>query len=353
MDLQGGMVRAKNSKHDWLSFGAPSSSCSIYREHGPGKATGLFTLELTTSDSSEPLHVIGDASRVEPFFTRGSGRGRDITAAAERRPESWPVGDGTLGWYGNWYTIARAECGPGSREDAPELLHVKARADYQDVPAEDRDRLTRIARSATAELADRLGCRTRLPALPDAPSAPVPSALRPARTAEGTCSWFARHIRERGQGRLPDRALAVPARTANPADGCLLAASPEQVGRIAEGLAGERLESARDALTISPWWLRAASYFGAEAGSVGYQVPGGEVKRIEAGTGGHTIDIWWASSLCGGKPALHTLSSNYPYGDVVGSRAMSDLFRAYVADTAKRRGCTRVADPGSEGPDRS
>ncbi|GEC03852.1 hypothetical protein SSP24_15070 [Streptomyces spinoverrucosus] len=304
MDLQGGMVRAETSDYDRLDARELPSSCTVYK---------------VPSD--------------------------DVTAVADRRPEARQVGDGTLGWYGNWYTTIRAECGPGSSATAPKLLNVTARADYEDVSAADRQRLARLARSAAKELADRIGCQTQLPQLPDHPLEPVPSALHSAKAADGSCSWFARHLKEQGQGRLPDRALAAPTRDANPIESCFLAVSPDQVGRIGDNLPDDQRRYARSALTHSPWWLRTVSYFGPEAHTVGYDDYADGDKVIEAGTAGHTHGAWWASSTCDGKPALHTLSSSYVYDGVLGAKALSALFRAYVDDITKRRGCTDVIYP--------
>ncbi|MGW0882345.1 hypothetical protein [Streptomyces sp. NPDC002671] len=103
--------------------------------------------------------------------------------------------DYALGRYRSRFTTVRAVCGPGSSATAPKLLDVTARADYEDVSAADRQHLARIARSADEKLTHRIGCETR----------------------------------------LPDRALAVPVRDANPVASCLLAVSPDQVGRIAGG----------------------------------------------------------------------------------------------------------------------
>ncbi|WP_433446738.1 hypothetical protein ACQPXS_03360 [Streptomyces sp. CA-142005] len=348
MDLQGGMVRAKGSDYDRLDVRQLPDSCAVYKVPGPGKTTSLFTLVVRGSAPAKPLNWIGDDSRLEPFYDSYGMEGsqkRDVTAVADRRPEAQPVGDGTLGWYGNRYTTVRAECGPGSSATAPELLHVTARADYDDVSAADRQRLARIARSATKVLADRIGCRTRLPALPGRQLAQAPSVLRPARAAGGSCRWFARHIKEQGQGRLPDRALAVSVREANPVESCLLAVSPDQVSRIAVGLHGDKREFARSALTHSPWWLRTASYFGTEARTVGYDGIVDEEKIIKRGTAGHTSGGWWASSICDGKPALHTLSSSYTYDEVLDSRTLSALFHAYVGTITKQRGCSHVAYP--------
>ncbi|MFI0809455.1 hypothetical protein [Streptomyces echinatus] len=346
MDLQGGMVRAKAAEDDRIDTHEPSGHCTVYKVPGPGESTSLFTLVVRSSDGSDPLHWIGDDMALDPFNTADdSGERDDVTAVADRLPEARPVGDGTLGWYGDWYTAVRAECGPGSSATAPKLLHVTARADYDDVSAADRQRLARIARSATETLTDRIGCRAHLPALPDERLAPVPSALGPARTADGSCRWFARHIHEQGQGSLPDRALAIPVLDTNPVEGCLLAVSPRQVGHIAGGLPEDKREWADGAVTHSPWWLRTRSYFGAEARAVGYEEDFRTEEQIKPGTAGHTRGGWWASSVCDGEPALHTLSSSYTYDNVLSARTLAALFRAYVDDITERRGCTHVTFP--------
>ncbi|MFH0520387.1 hypothetical protein ACHBTE_24820 [Streptomyces sp. M41] len=320
---------------------------------GPGEATGLFTLVVQGGSASKPLHWIGDDGRLEPFYGSigkdGDGSEEsDFTAVADRRPESQPLGDGILGWYGNWYTTVRAECGPGSSSGAPPLLHVTARADYDEVSAADRQRLARIARSAADRLRDRIGCRTGLPELPDQPLPEAPSALRPARSADGSCRWFGRHIEKQGQGKLPDRFLATPAGDANPVASCLLAVSPDQIGPIARGLPDDMLQFARSARTHSPLWLRTVSYFGAEAATVGYDRLSIEDEIIAAGRGGQGGGAWWASSVCDGKPALRTLGSSYLYDDTLSPQTLSALLRAYVSDITRQGGCTHVTYPSAK-----
>nr|WP_203643763.1 hypothetical protein [Streptomyces sp. SID14478] len=363
MDLRGGMVRVHAYKGG-LVPDYPSGACTVYRVTGPDANDALFTLEARRSGditgpdgSAAPTHVIGDElgnpeSPFDYFARRGvartDGRRADVTAVAARA-EPRPLGDGTLGWYGDSYATVRAECGPSSRSSAPALLTVTTRAAYAPVSGADRERLAALARTAVRTLADRTGCATHLPALPDHLAA-APTALRPARTATGTCKWLADHLAARGRGRLPDRVLDTPARAANPQETCLMAVGPQQVSRIAAGLDRDDRSAARSALTHSPWWLRTASYFGAEADTVGYKDSGPDREvLIEPGSaGGKLKGIWWASSVCDGKPALHTLTSSYNYDGVLDNRTLSALFRAYVDDITTRRGCTHVTFPDAK-----
>ncbi|RFC77377.1 hypothetical protein [Streptomyces sp. AcE210] len=347
MDLQGGMVRAQSSDYDEYRLDARElpSACTIDKVSDSRKTTELFRLIVESSNDSEPVNVVGD--RDSPFSTLdGYDQKDDVTAVADRKPEPWPLGDGTLGSYTNFRTTIRAECGSGSGKAAPRLLNVTAVARYPDVSAEDRQRLARIAHSATQQLTRRIGCRTRLPALPDQMPG-VPSKLRKATAATGSCRWAGHLLKEEEQGRLPDRALTIHARDANPVEGCLLAASPRRVRAIADSLDVDQRDYAEGALTYSPWWLRTVSYFGAEAESVGYVEVGDDVK-LRPGTAGGKDGIWWASSICDGKPALHTLTAAHVYDNVLGHKAISSLFRAYVDDITTRRGCTHVTYPAAK-----
>lgn len=350
MDLRGGMGRAKSTDWDrWrLDVQHLPGRCTIYRVPEPGKTKTLFTLDVRTDAASEPLNRVGDDGS-DPFNILGtdptdsSGK-HDVTSVAAADPEPRPIGDGTLGRYGPWYATVRSECAPAGRAKSPRLMHFTARAEYADVSAADRGLLARIARGAALKYAERAGCRTQLPALPDQLGT-VSATLRPARTATGSCRWFAAHLKERGPGRLPDRALAVPAPAASPVDSCLLAVGPDQVGRIAGDLGRDQRDRARGALASSPWWVRTASFVGTEAGSVGYDTFASGDDVIEPGTAGGHGGVWWASSVCAGRPALHTLTVSDSYDNVLTGKETAALFRAYVDDITARRGCTRVTYP--------
>ncbi|MEU4149002.1 hypothetical protein [Streptomyces sp. NPDC026659] len=346
MELRGGMVRAESD--DWdkyrLDVRHLPSACTIYKTtDGSHKSTDLFRLIVRSSDGSETVNRAGHVHAPFSTFDDHLRPKDDPTAVAGINPEEWPLGDGTLGSYTNFRTVIRAECGPGSDDKAPGLLKVTAVALYPEVSAGDRRRLADIAHSAMRQLTHRTGCRTRLAALPDRMT-PVPSRLAPAVSAGGSCGWAGRLVKEEGNDRLPDRALAIPARDANPVESCLLAVGPDRVRAVADGLDGDQRDYVEGALTTSPWWLRTVSYFGAEADSVSLDTLDGEV-RLKPGTAGGGQGDWWASSVCNGKPALHTLATASPYDRVLGPKTISSLFRAYVDDITARRGCTHVTYP--------
>jgi hypothetical protein len=137
----------------------------------------------------------------------------------------------------------------------------------------------------------------------------------------------------------------MPALDTNPAESCLLAVSPDQVGHIAASLLEDARQYADGGRSYSPWWVRSASYFGAEAKSVGLDDLFDKERIIKPGTAGHSTTAWWASSLCNGKPALHTLSAAHIYDHLLDDRTLTTLFHAYVADITERRGCTHVTYP--------
>ncbi|NEB74238.1 hypothetical protein G3I40_03125 [Streptomyces sp. SID14478] len=350
MNLQGGMVRAQSDGYDEYRLDARHlpSACTLYKVTGAHRTSDLLRLIVESSDGDQPVNMTGRQG--SPFLTTTDGHEykRDVTAIADRMPEPWPLGDGTLGSYTNTSTTIRAECGPGSGAAAPKLLNVTAVARYQNVSAGDRERLARIARAATQKLTRRIDCKAQLPALP-AQLAELPVKLRPVASATGSCRWAGRLVKEQGQGRLPDRALAVPVRDVAPVEGCLLAVGPHQVRDISDGLDFDQRDYAESALTSSPWWLRTVSYVGAEAQSVANEEVGaGEDVRLRPGTAGGRNGTWWASSTCDGKPALHTLTVDHLYDDILGPRALDSLFRAYVDDITTRRGCTHVTFPDAK-----
>ncbi|MGP4083779.1 hypothetical protein [Streptomyces sp. KR55] len=346
MNLRGGMVRAKPDDLRLDPESRLPGLCRIYRVPEPGHTDELFTLLVRTSSDGQPLHYVGDDVATEPFDYRLHEK--DVTRQADH-PEGRPLGDGSLGNYGDDFVTVRAECTNGTSDgDIPQLLRVTARAQYDEVSDGDRSRLAAIAHRATARAAAEIGCETRLHDLP-ATLAPVGATLQAADTADASCAWYDRYIARTGQGRLPDRMMEVPTTPRSAEEPCLLAMSPDRVRTVRWSGPEDAQKYGDSALTHSPWWMRTVSYFGPDTASVGYDDILDGDRYLKPGTaGGHEGGgILWASSTCDGQPAVHTLTISYTYDGVIGDR-MQDVFRAYVDDITERRGCTDMRFPAGE-----
>ncbi|MFF3458250.1 hypothetical protein ACFYXH_28800 [Streptomyces sp. NPDC002730] len=343
MDLRGGVVRAKpgSGENDEIQLDALPESCRIYWVPGPGKSDDLFSLVVRTSADDVPMNLVGDESWLEPFGRRGdlASRPEDVTRHADHA-EPRPLGDGTLGHYSDDSVTVRADCSSGK----PASLEVTARADYDEVSDEDRRILAELARGSAVQAAARLKCDSQLLQTPAQLTTPE-RELRAPKSARASCAWYGRHLGGSRRGRLPDRMLEAPTGAKSATETCLLAVSPAGVREIAQHLGGSEREYADSALTHSPWWMRTASFFGAEAESVAL-VDIDDRKYLKPGTagGGEGLGVWWASSVCDGRPAVHALTVSYTYDSVVLDR-LPALFRAYVNDITERRGCTDVKFP--------
>lgn len=234
----------------------------------------------------------------------------------------------------------RAVCASGK----PATLSVTARADYEDVSDQDRRTLAEVAHGSAVKAAARLKCDAKVSALPA--ELPTPGReLGDPTSAKASCGWYRGYLGRTDRGRLPDRVLEAPLGAKSSTESCLLAVSPTAVGEIADDLKGSDREFAEPALTHSPWWMRASSFLGTEAESVGHSLFT-DTTFLKPGTAGgdEGAGVWWASSVCDGRPALHALTVSYTYDGVV-SGQMAALLRAYVDDVTERRGCTDVVFP--------
>ncbi|WP_326436509.1 hypothetical protein [Streptomyces sp. H27-D2] len=347
--LNGGIYRVKRSSDpdDTIDREQQNGSCVIYRVGDPGTTYAHFALSLTPHPSDRYANIISDETE-EVFHWHDRPQGEELTARADEAPPH-PLGDGRLGHYDESTATAKAVCAnPAEAKGRVTSVKALAMAQYdEDVTAADRRALAGIARHAADKAADRLDCEAALPEVPKRLDA---AELRfgKAGSATGTCGWYARFTAVQGRGELPDRALGAPAGSASWEERCLLAASADETRRVwphhADGeLKDQRL---RDALRFAPWWIRTESYFGDEAAEVAADSFGTDRTALAPGTAGRIRGpgIWWASSVCDGQPAVHTMTASYPYDDIVKGR-LSELFRAYIDDVAERRGCTDVRFP--------
>ncbi|MCX4511543.1 hypothetical protein OHA27_14730 [Streptomyces sp. NBC_01619] len=343
MDLRGGVVRASVSAgdQDGPPFDARPDTCIVDRMLEPGRSDDLVVVAVRRSETVTPLLVVGDEVGNEPFGSRDD-RGRlldDPTRLADHA-EPHPLGDGSLGDRSDNSVTIRAACPSGE----PTALEVTATARYDGVSDEDRRILAVLARGTMEEAAARLRCAVRLPHLPARFEAPG-RALGAPTSARTSCAWYGRHLGATASGRLPDRMLEPPTAPRSGKETCLLAVSPAAVRGMTPQLPWDSRKYVEGALTYSPWWMRTTSVFGAGTASVGY----GDRRQyayLGPGTAGGEKDhgVWWASSVCDGQPALHTLTVSFTYDDVVLDR-LPALFRAYVDDITRRRGCTDVTFP--------
>ncbi|MFJ2233079.1 hypothetical protein [Streptomyces sp. NPDC087859] len=348
LGLDGGTDRARpGSDEDDVMFdladsdalGTLPQKCVIYRVGEPGTSYNHFQLSVWQTPSDEYAQIVdGWDDPFERWTHEADGTREAATSAA------YPLGDGRLGTYYDNAVAVKAVC--ANEPDHVTSLNAMTIAHYaEDTEVTDADRrtLAALARTAAERLAARTGCTTELPALPA--ELPTPSKrLTAAASARGTCAWYAAHIEDEGRGRLPDRALATPAGAHAPEESCLLAVADEEVDRIWSGL-GDKEIGDRDT-PGTPWWLRTESFFGDEAGEVEAEGLGTDQTPLAPGTAGFddTASVWWASAICAGEPAIHTLTVPYPYERYIRPRLRA-LFKAYVDDVAARRGCTGVKFP--------
>ncbi|MBK3567804.1 hypothetical protein [Streptomyces sp. MBT62] len=351
LDLNGGTTRARAGSGDDdsirdLGTASTSAQCQIYRLGKSGSTHGHFLLSVWANPSDDFAQLVSGWD--DPFGLLGGPAKDDITREAEQTA-AYPIGDGRLGvYYGN-AAVVKADCVDESgRTTSVNTMTVAKYFEVAPVTDADRRTLAGLARTAAVRAAKKLGCKATLPALPA--ELPTPSAkLVNAKSAGGTCGWYAGYIGAKGRWRFPDRALAAPAAHAQE-ESCLLGVSNKEVRGMWPGLGKDEVgaDSLDDVLRVAPFWLRTESSFGDEAREVATDHFGRDQVALKPGTAGYDRDdnVWWASSTCAGQPAVHTLSIDYPYSKVVQKRLQA-LFKAYVTDVAARRDCTGLRFPAA------
>ncbi|MBV1935685.1 hypothetical protein KUF83_03780 [Streptomyces sp. BV286] len=357
LDLNGGTHRARagTDTDDSFTVGSLPGACVIYRVDEPGTSYGHFVLTVYTNPSDRYANIVSGWTR-DPFDERIRETDGDLTREADEAPDH-PVEDaepdeGALGHYDDNSATVKALCttADGTGKGHATSVNVMAEGYYDDITFQDRQALIELAHDAAFKAAHELGCTAEKPVPVSFPRLYVPHPrLVDSAKARGTCRWFRDFAAREGRGRLPDRALDAPVGERSFTEKCLLAVSEKQVRSVLPGLTEDEHHGAklRDVLRVAPWWMESASAFGDEAREVVSEDGlGDDQTPVRPGTAGHdrAAGVWWASSTCGGEPALHTLSVDYPYDEIVEQR-LKALFHAYVDDITARRNCTDVKYP--------
>ncbi len=217
------------------------------------------------------------------------------------------------------------------------------------VSAGDRDVLVETAVETANNLADRIGCADRLPDAPDDTPALTPGPV-PAARAEGTCAWYGKTgladrspypdevVESRTDGRVWDESCGLVLDSGR-ANSVYMSEADEHDWLNSPDIPGE-------------WFVSLHTYAGPVAENLHLtSADDGETPEpaVPGKAGRSATDpIWWASSVCDGRPQVHTMTlGSLGYAKLVVSRT-EEVFRAYVDDVTTRRHCTDVVLPGHD-----
>ncbi|MEU8728799.1 hypothetical protein AB0C68_05410 [Streptomyces tendae] len=275
----------------------------------------------------------------------------DILSRTTYPPQ--PLGGDIAGRVTDSSVTVQLPCEKGTADGAS-VRALWARAELMprrgsQVSGHDRDILADTAVETANNLADRLGCADRLPDAPDHVPALTAGPV-PAARAEGTCAWY-------GKTGLADRSPYPDEVIESRTDGrvwdesCALVLSLGHANRVYAELA-----DAHDWLdspdTPGEWFVSLHTYTGPVAENL-HLTGTDDDEPLEPAVPGKagrsdTDPVWWASSVCDGRPQVHTMTlGRLGYAKLVASR-MEGVFRAYVEDVTTRRHCTDVVLPGHD-----
>ncbi|MEU3732889.1 hypothetical protein AB0E81_26300 [Streptomyces sp. NPDC033538] len=261
-----------------------------------------------------------------------------------------PLGGDIAGRVTASSVTVQLPCEGGKAEGEP-MRALWARAELRarggsQVSGHDRDVLADTAVDTANNLADRLGCADRLPDAPDGVPALTAGPV-PAARAEGTCAWY-------GKTGLADRSPYPDEVVESRTDGRVWDESCGLVLDFGRANAVYMNEAGEHDWLGSPdmpgeWFVSLHTYAGPVAENLRLTSTDDDETPEPAvpGKAGRsaTDPVWWASSVCDGRPQIHTMTLGLGYAKLVASR-MEDVFRAYVDDVTTRRHCTDVVFPG-------
>ncbi|MHC3471133.1 hypothetical protein ACYF6T_20855 [Streptomyces sp. 7R007] len=266
-----------------------------------------------------------------------------------------PLGGGIAGIVTDTGVTVELPCAKGESDGRPVgALWAKATFTEAETPFSDHGQLTAHDRGILADtavqtannLAARLGCTERLPDAPEHIPA-LTEGPTPVPAAEGTCAWYRRTGLARSS-LYADQVLESRTDARVWDERCALVLSKGRAAGLYHAHAAET-HGAGSPDRPGEYFASFHTYSGEDAKNVELPSLGGDSPvDAEPGRAGRSTDnpIWWASSVCGGKPQVHTLTLSYGY-DRIATPAYQRLFRAYVDDVTRRRGCTDVRYPAA------
>jgi hypothetical protein len=212
----------------------------------------------------------------------------------------------------------------------------------------DRNVLAETAVITANRLAERAGCADRLPDAPD----DVPALIEgptPAAEADGTCGWYRSAGLSEG-GESADQVLESRTDPRAWDERCILVLSPQRANAVWHAR-GDGLDSVYAPDRPGKYFAAFHTYSGDAARNVRLRRPSASDAPVDAepDKAGRDTEkpVWWASSVCAGKPRIHTMSMSVGYGRVAALQ-YERIFRTYVDTQARRHGCTDIAFPDTE-----
>ncbi len=264
-----------------------------------------------------------------------------------------PLGGGIAGVVTDAGVTVELPCPEGKAYGPVETLWSRASlmdpgppfTDDGQLTAHDRDILARIAVTTANNLAGRMGCADRLPDPPEDIPALTAGPL-PVSRADGTCAWY-RQAGFARQPRMADQVLESRPDGKLWDETCGLTLSDSREAAVAYSDAAQRADVERPSRP-GAWFVSFHTYSGEGAKNVRLRRTGLHdspelAAPGKAGRSDHE-SVWWASSVCHGRPQIHTMTIAWQY-DRLTTPAYEKVFRAYVDDVTHRRGCADVKFP--------
>ncbi|WP_229859804.1 hypothetical protein [Streptomyces poonensis] len=330
-----------------LDVGLPQD-CEIFsaeagEKHGTSSGERwFFTGTVGVLPDDEPWmpedslnNLIAPYSEDPTYPTEPLGGGIAGTVTATGVTVRLPCADGT--WQGKsitelWARASLMDPGPAFSENGQLTSH-------------DRNALAQTAVGTANNFAERLGCADRLPDPPeDIPAlaeGPVPAAR-----ADGTCAWYRKADFEHDE-QLPDQVLESRTDDTLWDERCGLVLSEPRANALWQSDAAEHDNIDRPSRP-GDWFVSLHTYSGEAAKNVYLKSDDDDfpVAARPNQAGRSDRSIWWASSVCDGKPQIHTMTTAYDYNKLT-VPALEEVFHTYVSDVVARRGCTDIELPAS------